>query len=316
MVLPSYGPIKISDIKKEYNGDYPCPGCKDMRGYDDSPGADQGAPNQFGYLNDYPSAISQGFTDSDIRCYIEKVYKFIPGKVIGPDMQEKLDDVTWGVISAGINSIGINTYYRNPSGIITDTYYVKSTLAGSIYHPNTVNIPTSGTIRFSEFRDSYSVIGFNRYYSRLYNSSGLGLHFYTATPNNESLGSPNFYDLQVQNYFYIHGGPVFSNTVPLHRFATPDGAHLFTLDKSEGTDAGYSYENIVGYAYTSSGLNLYAIYQGRSTNGVTAPALPASPVSLNNIIYSYNKGSIESDGYVGIKTAFYAYQDTDWRRNS
>ena len=56
------------------NDNYPCPGTKDMRGYNDYPGTLQGEPNQFGLDNDYLSAKSQGFTDADIRCYLEKIY--------------------------------------------------------------------------------------------------------------------------------------------------------------------------------------------------------------------------------------------------
>ena len=70
------------------------PGIKSMVGFDDSPGAAT-KPNQFGYENDYPAARAQGFSDADIRYYLQNVYK---GK-IGPLMQQKLNDPNWGRIS-------------------------------------------------------------------------------------------------------------------------------------------------------------------------------------------------------------------------
>ena len=301
MVLPSSGPISLSDIKSEYNGDYPCPGCKDMKGYDDYPGADQGEPDQFGFLNDYPSAISQGFTDSDIRCYIEKVYQFIPGKQIGPLMQAKLADPNFGPISASSNTIPINQYYRDPSTSVENSSYVKTKFSGGD-HPNTANIPTSGPpIEFAQFRGSYSVIGFNRYLSGAY---GFSLHFYTASPNGEILGAPNYYNLEGDpNYFYIHGGPVFSNSVPLHRFFNNSqnggGPHLFTRYKSEGSNAGFSYEGIVGYVYPSSGPNLSAIHRGTSNEG--------------DFLYTYYQDEINNAGYQYNGVAFYAYSSTNWR---
>ena len=298
MVLPSSGPISLSDIKSEYNGDYPCPGCNDMRGYDDYPGADQGEPDQFGFLNDYPSAISQGFTNSDIRCYIEKVYKFIPGKQIGPVMQQVLADPNFGPISASSNTIPINQYYRNPSDDVTNSSYVKTKLSGGD-HPNTTNIPTSGQIDFAQFRNSYSLLGFNRYLSTAY---GFSLHFYTANPGGEFLGAPNYYNLENQNYFYIHGGPVFSNSVPLHRFFNNSqnggGPHLFTTNKSEGSNAGFSYEGIVGYVYTYQAPNTQPIYRGTSNEG--------------NFLYTYSPDEIINAGYQYNGEAFYAFTSTNW----
>ena len=65
---------------------------KNMIGFDDSKGTDQGAPNQFGYENDYPYAKLLGFSDVDIRYYLENEYK----KKIGPKMQDKLNDPNFG----------------------------------------------------------------------------------------------------------------------------------------------------------------------------------------------------------------------------
>ena len=71
-------------------------------GYNDIPGTDQDAPQQFGADNDYPAAKSQGFSDADIRNYLETVYKFIPGKKIGPKMQDLLNDPAWGQPTPGV----------------------------------------------------------------------------------------------------------------------------------------------------------------------------------------------------------------------
>ena len=71
---------------------------KEMSGFDDSKGADQGAANQFGYLNDYPYAKSLGFRDIDIRYYLENGYK---GK-IGPEMEKVLSNPKWGKIPSGL----------------------------------------------------------------------------------------------------------------------------------------------------------------------------------------------------------------------
>jgi len=70
------------------------PGIKSMVGFDDSPGS-QTKPNQFGYANDYPAAKAQGFTDADVRYFLENDYK----GAIGPDMKKKLADPNWGKYS-------------------------------------------------------------------------------------------------------------------------------------------------------------------------------------------------------------------------
>jgi hypothetical protein len=63
---------------------------KSMAGFDDA--ASGFTPGQFGYDNDYPYAKSLGFTDSDIRYFLENVYT---GK-LGVKMQEILKDPDWG----------------------------------------------------------------------------------------------------------------------------------------------------------------------------------------------------------------------------
>lgn len=63
---------------------------RSMVGFDD---AGSGfTPGQFGYEKDYPYARSLGFSDSDIRYYLENEYTGI----IGPRMQDVLKDTNWG----------------------------------------------------------------------------------------------------------------------------------------------------------------------------------------------------------------------------
>ena len=53
-----------------------------------------GGAGIFDYENDYPYAVSLGFTDQDIRYYLENFYTGI----IADDMQRKLNDSSWGRI--------------------------------------------------------------------------------------------------------------------------------------------------------------------------------------------------------------------------
>ena len=77
-------------------------------GYNDASGSADvlnnryNVPDVFGAENDIPSYKSQGFTDADIRNYLETVYKFIPGKTIGGGMQQLLNDPTWGQPTPGV----------------------------------------------------------------------------------------------------------------------------------------------------------------------------------------------------------------------
>jgi hypothetical protein len=77
-------------------------------GYNDASGSAEvlnnryNVPDVFGAANDIPSYKNQGFTDADIRNYIETVYKFIPGKIIGGAMQDLLNDPTWGQPTPGV----------------------------------------------------------------------------------------------------------------------------------------------------------------------------------------------------------------------
>ena len=204
----------------------------------------------------------------------------------------------------GNDPIAISEYWRDPSTIVENSSYVKTK---SPYgdHPNTTNIPTSGQIDFAQFRNSYSLLGFNRYLSNAY---GFSLHFYTANPGQEFLGDPNYYTLEPggENYFYIHGGPVFPNTTPLYRFFNNSeetgGPHLFTTNQSEGSNAGFSYEGIVGYVYTDQAPNTQPIYRGTSNFGDFFYSTSSSEIT-NATEYNINNGG---------NPVFYVYLSTNW----
>ena len=201
----------------------------------------------------------------------------------------------------GNDPIAISEYWRDPSTIVENSSYVKTK---SPYgdHPNTSNIATyPNTIDLAQFRGAYSLLGFNRYYTGVY---GFSLHFYTSNPGGEFLGAPNYYNLEYQNYFYIHGGPVFPNTTALHRFFQGSqgngagGPHLFTTNYSEGANApGFSYEGIVGYVYTYQAPNTQPIYRGTSNEG--------------NFLYTYSPDEIINAGYQYNGEAFYAFTSTN-----
>jgi len=63
-------------------------------------------PDQFGFTNDYPYAKELGFTDQDIRFYIEGFYSKILGKKIGPLMQVVLNDPNFGPLPKYITGNG------------------------------------------------------------------------------------------------------------------------------------------------------------------------------------------------------------------
>jgi len=74
-------------------------GIRQMFGFDDS----AGTTNFFGYIRDYQEARRRGFTDADIRYYLENHYT---GQ-IGPRMQEALDDPNFGRIQGISNMAGV-----------------------------------------------------------------------------------------------------------------------------------------------------------------------------------------------------------------
>lgn len=84
---------------------------RSMAGFDDA--ASGFTPGQFGYDNDYPYAKSLGFTDSDIRYFLENVYT---GK-IGVKMQEILKDPDWGRYVGSRIPEPIPTRIRFPSPV-------------------------------------------------------------------------------------------------------------------------------------------------------------------------------------------------------
>ena len=116
---------------------YPCPGTKDMRGYDDSP-ADL---NRFGLLYDYPIAKSLGFTDADIRCYLENVYLKIPGKSLGRLMIEILLDPTWGQIGSENSNVFVSVSHPTAgnSPVVSNTVTLSVVAARQIINVETFN---------------------------------------------------------------------------------------------------------------------------------------------------------------------------------
>jgi len=87
---------------------------KSMIGFDYSQGNQDNAGVYFGYEVDYPKAKSEGFSDSDIRYYLENDF---PG-LIGPKMQKVLSDPKWGKIPTNNNR---NVRLRNRGESIIET---------------------------------------------------------------------------------------------------------------------------------------------------------------------------------------------------
>jgi len=67
---------------------------------------DFGRPDQFGFTNDYPYARELGFSDSDIRYYLEGFYSKILGKRLGPLMKLKLEDPNFGPLPKALRGGG------------------------------------------------------------------------------------------------------------------------------------------------------------------------------------------------------------------
>jgi len=71
-------------------------------------------PDQFGFINDYPYAKELGFTDQDIRFYIEGFYSKILGKKVGPLMQIVLNDPNFGPLPKYLTGNGGGVFdYEN-----------------------------------------------------------------------------------------------------------------------------------------------------------------------------------------------------------
>jgi hypothetical protein len=126
-------------------------------GYNDIPGTDQDAPQQFGADNDYPAAKSQGFSDADIRNYLETVYKFIPGKKIGPKMQDLLNDPTWGQPTPGVP---LKIIYNLESDVSTTISSVSRSSNSSGWFPvqfNGSKSPQGKKDPWAEFFNRYAI---------------------------------------------------------------------------------------------------------------------------------------------------------------
>ena len=67
---------------------------------------DFGRPDQFGFTNDYPYAKELGFSDADIRYYLEGFYSKLLGKRLGPLMKLKLEDPNFGRLPNALNGTG------------------------------------------------------------------------------------------------------------------------------------------------------------------------------------------------------------------
>ena len=67
---------------------------------------DQYRPDQFGFVNDYPYARELGFSDQDIRFYLEGFYSKLLGKRIGPLMQVLLNDPNFGPLPKYVTGNG------------------------------------------------------------------------------------------------------------------------------------------------------------------------------------------------------------------
>lgn len=101
-------------------------------------------PGVFGYYDDYPYAKSLGYSDSDIRYYLEGYYTQTLRKTVGPVMQTYLDDPSWGplpkYLNSGITNLSGNFDYANDyhyavSQGFTDQdirYYLENFYPGTI----------------------------------------------------------------------------------------------------------------------------------------------------------------------------------------
>ena len=91
-------PLKVTannrTTRTVHNVAYYGNGLRSMIGFDYSQGNQDNEGVFFGYEVDYPKAISEGFTDADIRYYLENDF---PG-LLGPKMKEVLSDPNWGRI--------------------------------------------------------------------------------------------------------------------------------------------------------------------------------------------------------------------------
>jgi len=209
----------------------------------------------------------------------------------------------------GNNPIAINEYYRDTSNSL-NTRYVVNKQAGSD-HPNTSSIASSGQINLGSFRNTTCLLGFNRYYCSGCgnpNYGSAGRHFYTYAPGVEYIGYPNYYQIEIYNYFYIFSTSFISNEQPLYRFFsrytnggadTGSGGHLLTTNQNEG--AGLDFEGIVGFVRTYPSPNSRGIYRSHKDG---------------DWLYSFDQNEGPNANYSADNNnnpVFYVYDNINWR---
>lgn len=124
--------------------------------FEDSQGRDE-----FDYVNDYPYAKELGFSDQDIRFYLEGYYTNVLGKKIGPLMQLKLDDPNFGPLPKYLtnnNTVGVFDYENDyPYAVslgFTDQdirYYLEKSYTGKIAEDMQRKLNDSNWGRIPEF---------------------------------------------------------------------------------------------------------------------------------------------------------------------
>ena len=118
-------------------------------------------PDQFGFTNDYPYAKELGFTDQDIRFYLEGFYSKLLNKRIGPLMQVVLNNPNFGPLPkyvTGNGGAGIFDYENDyPYAVslgFTDQdirYYLENFYTGIIADDMQIKLNDSSWGRIPEF---------------------------------------------------------------------------------------------------------------------------------------------------------------------
>jgi hypothetical protein len=114
-------------------------------------------PDVFGAANDIPSYKSQGFTDADIRNYIETVYKFIPGKIIGGAMQDLLNDPTWGQPTPGVPLKTIYNLETNTASPISSNFRSSNSSGWFPVQFNGSKSPKGRKVPWGPFFNRYAI---------------------------------------------------------------------------------------------------------------------------------------------------------------
>ena len=103
---------------------------------------------------------------------------------------------------------------------------------------------------------------FNEYYGA---SVGGGQHFYTAFPRRENM---NGFSVNISNTWSLFSSSSASaragSLSPVYRLYRAGAGHFYTISttqKNNAQNGGYSYEGIVGYAYSSSGSYRIPVYR-------------------------------------------------------